>query len=94
MHPPRLFLVEKRDDPMWCNRVSHMMDVWAMHPDQVGRIIVQCMSALYRLQALQSDAISHLTDLLRLLRSLSIVERTSWSTCLQNWWKKTYRWNS
>jgi hypothetical protein len=29
--------------------------------------------------------------LLRLLRSLSRVERTSWSTCLQNWWKKTYR---
>jgi uncharacterized coiled-coil protein SlyX len=28
--------------------VSHVKDVWAMHLDQVGRIIVQCMSALYR----------------------------------------------
>jgi hypothetical protein len=43
---------EERDDPMWCNRVSHVKDVWAMHPDQVGRITVQCMSALYCLQFL------------------------------------------
>jgi hypothetical protein len=52
MHPLGLFPAEKRDGPMWCNRVNHVKDVWAMHPDQVGRIIVQCMSALYRLQAL------------------------------------------
>ena len=63
MHPLGLFPTEKRDDPMWCNRVSHVKDVWAMHPDQVGRITVQCMSALYRLQALQSDAMAHLTNL-------------------------------
>jgi TolA-binding protein len=63
MHPLGLFPAEKRDDPMWCNRVSHVKDVWAMHPDQVGRITVQCMSALYRLQALQSDAMEHLTNL-------------------------------
>jgi TolA-binding protein len=63
MHPLGLFLAEKRDDPMWCNRVSHVKDVWAMHPNQVGRITVQCMSALYRLQALQSDTMAHLTDL-------------------------------
>jgi hypothetical protein len=37
--------------------------LWAMHPDQVGRITVQCMSALYHLQALQSDAMTHLTGL-------------------------------
>jgi hypothetical protein len=24
-------------------------DVWAMYPDLVGRVTVQCMSALYRL---------------------------------------------
>jgi hypothetical protein len=48
---------------MWCNRVSHVKDVWAMHPDQVGRITVECMSALYRLQVLQSDAMAHLTNL-------------------------------
>jgi hypothetical protein len=63
MHPLGLFPVEKRDDPMWCNRVSHVKDVWAIHPNQVGRITVQCLSALYRLQALQSDAMAHLTNL-------------------------------
>jgi predicted RNase H-like nuclease (RuvC/YqgF family) len=45
------------------DRVRHAKDVWAMHPDQVGRIIIQCMSVLYRLQALQSDAMTHLTGL-------------------------------
>jgi hypothetical protein len=40
MHPLGLFPAEKRDDPMWCNRVSHVKDVWAMYPDLVGRIIV------------------------------------------------------
>jgi hypothetical protein len=48
---------------MWGNKVSHVKDVLAMHPDQVGRITVQCMSALYRLEALQSDAMTHLTSL-------------------------------
>jgi uncharacterized coiled-coil protein SlyX len=52
MQPLGLFPAEKRDDPKLCNRVSHVKDMWAMHPDQVGRITVQCMSALYRLQAL------------------------------------------
>jgi hypothetical protein len=63
MHPLGLFPAEKRDDPMWCNRVSHVKDVWAMYPDLVGRITVQCMSALYRLQALQSDVMAHLANL-------------------------------
>jgi hypothetical protein len=34
-----------------------------MHPDQVGRITIQCKSALHHLQALQSDAMAHLTGL-------------------------------
>jgi peptidoglycan hydrolase CwlO-like protein len=34
-----------------------------MYPDQVGRITDQCMSVLYHLQALQSDAKTHLTGL-------------------------------
>jgi hypothetical protein len=63
MHPLGLFPAEKRDDLMWCNCVSHVKDIWAMYPDLVGRIIVQCMSALYRLQALQSDAMAHLANL-------------------------------
>jgi hypothetical protein len=40
MHPLGLFPAEKRDDPMWCNRVSHVKDVWAMDPDQVGMVTV------------------------------------------------------
>jgi hypothetical protein len=63
MHPLGLFRAEKNDDPMWCNRVSHVKDVWAMYPELVGRVTVQCMSALYRLQAVQSDAMSHLANI-------------------------------
>jgi hypothetical protein len=63
MHPLGLFPSEKRDDPMWCNRVSHVKDMWAMYPNFVGRITVQCMSTLYRLQDLQSDAMIHLANL-------------------------------
>jgi hypothetical protein len=40
MHPLGLFPAEKKDDPMWCNRVRHVKDVWAMYPDLVGRITV------------------------------------------------------
>jgi hypothetical protein len=93
MHPLGLFPAEKRDDPMWCNRVSHVKDVWAMYPDLVGRITVQCMSALYRLQALQSDDMAHLANLAQTTKLPSTAERTSWSICPQSWWKKTYRWN-
>jgi hypothetical protein len=63
MHPLGLFPAEKKDDPMWCNHVSHVKDVWAMYPDLVGRVTAQCMSALYRLQALQNDAMAHLANL-------------------------------
>jgi hypothetical protein len=41
----------------------HVKDVWAMYPDLVGRVTVQCMSALYRLQALQSDTMAHLANI-------------------------------
>eukprot|EP00267_Zea_mays_P040498 XP_008680402.1 uncharacterized protein LOC103655424 [Zea mays] len=30
----RLFPIEKMDDLMWCDRVCHTKDVWALHPDQ------------------------------------------------------------
>jgi hypothetical protein len=63
MHPLGLFPAEKKDDPMWCNRVSHVKDVWVMYPNLVGRVTVQCMSALYRLQALQIDAMAHLANI-------------------------------
>jgi hypothetical protein len=63
MHPLGLFPAENKDDAMWCNRVNHVKDVWAMYPYLVARVTVQSMSALYRLQALQSDAIAHLANL-------------------------------
>jgi uncharacterized coiled-coil protein SlyX len=63
MHPLGLFPAEKKDDPMWCNCVSHVKDVWAMYPDLVGRVTIQCMSALYRLQALQSEVMAHLANI-------------------------------
>jgi hypothetical protein len=46
MHPHGLFPTNKRDDLMWCDRVCHAKDVWALHPDQVGRVIIQCMSTM------------------------------------------------
>jgi hypothetical protein len=52
MHPLGLFPANKKVDPMWCNRMSHVKDVWAMYPNLVGRVTIQCMSAMYRLQAL------------------------------------------
>jgi TolA-binding protein len=48
---------------MWRDRIKYAKDVWALHPKLVGRVTVQCMNALYRLQALQSEAISQLTGL-------------------------------
>ena len=56
------------ESTMWCNRVSHVKDVWAMYPDLVGRITVQCMSALYGLQVLQSDAMAHLANLAQTIK--------------------------
>jgi hypothetical protein len=68
MHPLGLFPAEKKDDPMWCNRVSHVKDVWAMYPDLVGRVTIQCMSALYHLQALQSDVMAHLANIAQIAK--------------------------
>jgi hypothetical protein len=85
VHPLRLFPAEKKDDPMWCNRVNHVKDIWAMYPDLVGRVTVQCKSALYCLQALQSDAMAHLANLAQTTSSPSIAGRTSWSTCPPSW---------
>jgi hypothetical protein len=93
MHPMGLFPAKKRDDPMWCNRVSHMKDVWAMPPDQVGRITVKCMSALYRLQAQQSDAIAHLTDLAQATKITLDSQEDFVVDLSSELVEKTYRWN-
>jgi hypothetical protein len=57
-HPIGLFPAEKEDDPMWMDRVEHTKDVWALYPGHTAHLTVRCMSALYRLQALQCEAMS------------------------------------
>jgi hypothetical protein len=79
MYPLGLFPAKKKDDPIWCNRVSHVKDVRAMYPDLVGRVTIQCMSALYRLQA-RATLWHILLTLLKPPSSPSTAERTSWST--------------
>jgi hypothetical protein len=63
-HPIGLFPMEKEDDPMWKNRVEHAKDIWAIYPGQTAHLTVRCMNALYRLQVMRGEAISHLMALL------------------------------
>jgi hypothetical protein len=62
-HPIGLFPAEKEDDPMRMDRVDHAKDVWVIYPGATVRLTVRCMSALYRLQVLQHEAMSHLMGL-------------------------------
>jgi hypothetical protein len=57
-HPNGLFPAEKEDDPMWKERVEHTKDVWALYPGHTAHLMVRCMSAMYRLQALRDEAMS------------------------------------
>jgi uncharacterized coiled-coil protein SlyX len=63
-HPIGLFPAEKEDDPMWKDRVEHAKDIWAIYPGQTAHLTVQCMNALYRLQVMRGEAMSHLMALL------------------------------
>jgi uncharacterized coiled-coil protein SlyX len=63
-HPIGLFPAEKEDDPMWKDRVEHAKDIWAIYPGQTAHLMVRCMNALYRLQVMQGEAMSHLMALL------------------------------
>jgi uncharacterized coiled-coil protein SlyX len=63
-HPIGLFPAEKEDDPMWKDRVEHAKDIWAIYPDQTAHLTVQCMNAMYRLQVMRGEAMSHLMALL------------------------------
>jgi hypothetical protein len=73
--------------------VSHVNDIWAMYPDLVGRITVQCMSTLYRLHALQSNAMAHLANLAQTTK-LTLDSREDFVVNLSSsWWRRTYRWN-
>jgi hypothetical protein len=57
-HPIGLFPAEKEDDLMWKDRVDHAKDVWLLYPGHIARLMVRCMSALYRLQALRVEVMS------------------------------------
>jgi hypothetical protein len=59
-HPIGLLPAKKEDDPMWKDRVEHAKDVWALYPGQTAHLMVRCMNALYRLQAVRGEALSQL----------------------------------
>jgi hypothetical protein len=46
------------------DRVEHAKDIWAIYPGQTAHLTVRCMNALYRLQVMHGEAISHLMALL------------------------------
>jgi hypothetical protein len=91
--PISLFPAAKEDDPMWKDRVEHAKDVWALYPGQTAHLTVWCMNALYRLQAVQGEAMPQLMGLVESTKitldnrevlvvdlSTKLVERTSrWS---------------
>jgi hypothetical protein len=45
---------------MWKDRVEHAKDVWALYPGHTAHLTIQCMSAMYHLQALRGEAMSQL----------------------------------
>jgi uncharacterized coiled-coil protein SlyX len=63
-HPIGLFPAEWEDDPMWKDRVEHAKDIWAIYLGQTAHLTVRCMNALYRLQVMRGEAMSHLMALL------------------------------
>jgi hypothetical protein len=48
---------------MWKDRVEHAKDVWALYPGQTAHLMVRCMNAMYRLQAMRGQAMSQLMGL-------------------------------
>jgi septal ring factor EnvC (AmiA/AmiB activator) len=49
---------------MWKDRVEHAKDIWAIYLGQTSHLTVRCMNALYRLQVMRGEAMSHLMALL------------------------------
>jgi hypothetical protein len=49
---------------MWKDRVEHAKDIWAIYLGQTAHLTVRCMNALYRLQVMRGEAMSHLMALL------------------------------
>jgi signal recognition particle GTPase len=62
-HPIGLFPAEKEDDLMWKDRVDHAKDVWDLYLGHTTHLMVRCMNAMYRLQALRGEAMSQLMGL-------------------------------
>jgi hypothetical protein len=62
-HPIGLFPAEKEDDPMGKDLVDLAKDMWSLYPRHTTHLMVRCMSALYRLQALWGEAMSQLMGL-------------------------------
>jgi hypothetical protein len=62
-HPIDLFPAEWENDPVWKDRIDHAKDVWAIYSRPTTQLMVRCMSVLYLLQALQCEAMSHVTGL-------------------------------
>jgi hypothetical protein len=88
-HPIGLFPAEREDDPMWKDRVEHAKDIWAIYPGQTAHLTVRCMNALYRLQVMCGEAMSHLMACCRQQRSPWTTERSLWLICPLRWWKRT-----
>jgi uncharacterized coiled-coil protein SlyX len=63
-HPIGLFPAEREDDPMWKDRVEHAKDIWAIYLGQTAHLSVRYMNALYHLQVMRGEAMSHLMALL------------------------------
>jgi 2'-5' RNA ligase len=61
--PIGLFPAVKDDDPMWLDRVQHIDYLADFHAQETILTSVQCMNALYHLQALLSQGLAQATDL-------------------------------
>jgi hypothetical protein len=93
-HPIGLFPMEKEDDPMWKDRVEHAKDIWAIYPGQTAHLTVRCMNALYRLQVMRGEAMSHLMALLEATK-ITLDNREELVVYLSmRWWKRTYKWSN
>jgi hypothetical protein len=48
---------------MWKDRVEHAKDMWALYTGQTAHLMVRCINALYRLQAVRGEAMTQLMGL-------------------------------
>ena len=76
---------------MWKDRVEHAKDIWAIYPGQTAHLTVRCMNALYRLQVMRGEAMSHLMALLEATKITLATGRSLWLICPLKWWRRTCR---